>query len=126
MQTNDEQIDIYTKFFHGLSNPTRYKILLSLIGGEKSVGELVEDIGCSQSLISMQLKCLKWCNFVKATKEGKSSYYSISDERIIALIQLGQSISEGNTDKICTCEILKNESIKSEEIKNANGKENSK
>lgn len=109
MQTNDEQIEIYTQFFHALSNPTRYKILLSLKNGEKSVGELVEDTGCSQSLISMQLKCLKWCNFVKANKEGKSIYYSISDERIITLIQLGQFIAEGNTDKICTCEIIKNE-----------------
>ncbi len=123
MNINDGQIEIYTQFFHGLSNPTRYKILLSLINGEKSVSELVEDIGCSQSLISMQLKCLKWCNFVKATKEGKSIYYSISDERIIALIQLGQSITEGNTDKICTCEILKSESIKSKEVRTANGKE---
>lgn len=126
MQTNDEQIEIYTQFFHALSNPTRYKILLSLINEEKSVGELVEDTGCSQSLISMQLKCLKWCNFVKATKEGKSIYYAISDERIKALIQLGQSISEGNTDMICTCEILKNEGIKLEEAKKVNGKENPK
>ncbi|WP_097027341.1 ArsR/SmtB family transcription factor [Clostridium peptidivorans] len=126
MQTNDEQIEIYTKFFHGLSNATRYKILLSLINGEKSVGELVEDTGCSQSLISMQLKCLKWCNFVKATKEGKNIYYSISDKRIIVLVQLGQSIAEGNTNRICTCEILKNEGIKPEEAKKVNGKENSK
>lgn len=123
MQTNDEQIEIYTKFFHGLSNPTRYKILLSLINGEKSVGELVEDTGCSQSLISMQLKCLKWCNFVKGTKDGKSICYAISDERIKALIQLGQSISEGNRGSICTCEILKNESIKSKGVDETNGKE---
>lgn len=119
MQTNDEQIEVYTKFFHGLSNPTRYKIILSLINGEKSVGELVEDTDCSQSLISMQLKCLKWCNFVKSSKEGKNIYYSISDERIITLIKLGQFIAEGNTNNICTCEILKEE-------ENYNGRENSK
>jgi len=109
MRINDEQIEIYTKFFHGLSNPTRYKILLSLVNGEKNVSELVEDTGCSQSLISMQLKCLKWCDFVKSTKNGKNIYYYITDERIIALVQLGQSIADGNTDKICTCELLKNE-----------------
>lgn len=109
MQITDEQIEVYTKFFHGLSNPTRYQIILSLINGEKNVGELAEDIGCSQSLISMQLKCLKWCNFVKSTKEGKNIYYSIADERIKALIQLGQSIAEGNTDRICTCKIIESE-----------------
>lgn len=73
------------------------------------MGELTEDVGCSQSLISMQLKCLKWCNYVKSSKDGKNIYYSISDERVIVLVKLGQSIADGNTDKICTCEILKNE-----------------
>lgn len=47
MQTTDGQIEVYTGFFHGLSNPTRYKNILSLINGEKNVGELAQDIGCS-------------------------------------------------------------------------------
>ena len=109
MQFTDDQIEVYTKFFHGLSNPTRYRIILSLIDNPKNVGELAEDVGCSQSLISMQLKCLKWCNYVKSIKDGKNIYYSISDKRIVDLVKLGQSITEGNTDKICNCEILKNE-----------------
>lgn len=45
MYTNEDKIEAYSKFFHGLSNPTRYKIILSLITGEKSVGELVENNG---------------------------------------------------------------------------------
>ena len=109
MQIKNEQIEEYTKFFHGLSNPTRYRIILSLIDSPQNVGELADDIGCSQSLISMQLKCLKWCNYVKSLKDGKNIYYSISDERIIDLLKLGQYITEGNTDKLSTCEILKNE-----------------
>ena len=109
MKFTDDQIEVYTKFFHGLSNPTRYRIILSLIDNPKNVGELAEDVGCSQSLISMQLKCLKWCNYVKSIKDGKNIYYSISDERIVDLVKLGRSITEENTDKICTCEILKNE-----------------
>ena len=115
MQFTDGQIEVYTKFFHGLSNPTRYRIILSLIDKPKNVGELAEDVGCSQSLISMQLKCLKWCNYVKSIKDGKNIYYSISDEKVVDLVKLGQSITEGNTDKICTCEILKNEKFRQSE-----------
>lgn len=122
MQVPDGQIEVYTKFFHGLSNPTRYKIILSLINGEKNVGELAEDLGCSQSLISMQLKCLKWCNFVKSTQEGKNIYYSIADERIKVLIQLGQSMAEGNKERIFTCEVLESEKIKSKEVIEDNGR----
>lgn len=55
----------------------------------------------------MQLKCLKWCNYVKSLKDGKNIYYSISDERIIDLLSSGQYRTEGNTDKLSTCEILK-------------------
>lgn len=126
MQFTDEQIEVYTKFFHGLSNPTRYQIILSLIDSKKNVGELAEDLGCSQSLISMQLKCLKWCNFVKSAKEGKNIYYSIADERIKTIIELGRFLAEGNTNKICTCEILENEKMKSREEEEADGKRNLK
>ncbi len=105
----NEQLDAYTKFFHGLSNPTRYQIIASLLEGKRNVGELAECLRCSQSLVSMQLKCLKWCNFVKSIKEGKNIYYYISDERIKELIQLGQSIAEGSINNICTCEVIGNE-----------------
>ncbi len=123
MQIKNEQIEAYTKFFHGLSNPTRYQIIISLLNNKKNVSELVEDLECSQSLISMQLKCLKWCNFVKSTKEGKNIYYYISDERIKELIQLGQSIATGSINNICTCQILRNEKNELVEgnINNENG-----
>jgi DNA-binding transcriptional ArsR family regulator len=111
MQIKNEQIEAYKKFFHGLSNPTRYQIIISLLNGKKNVGELAEDLECSQSLISMQLKCLKWCNFVNSIKDGKNIYYYISDERIRELIQLGQSIAEGNKNNICTCEVIENEKM---------------
>jgi len=47
MQTTDGQIEVYTRFFHGLSNPTRYKNILSIVNEEKNEGELAQDIGCS-------------------------------------------------------------------------------
>jgi DNA-binding transcriptional ArsR family regulator len=114
MQVTDNQIEVYTEFFHALSNPTRYRIILSLLDNPKNVGELAEDVGCSQSLVSMQLKCLKWCNYVESIKDGKNIYYSISNERIIDLINLGQFIAEGNNDKLSTCKILKNEAYSNE------------
>jgi DNA-binding transcriptional ArsR family regulator len=112
MQIKNEQIEAYTKFFHGLSNPTRYQIIISLLNDKKNVGELSEELSYSQSLISMQLKCLRWCNFVKPIKEGKKVYYYISDKRIKEIIELGQSITEGSINNICTCEVIKDEENK--------------
>lgn len=109
MQMKSEQIEAYTKFFYGLSNPTRYRIIITLLEHKKNVGEIAEGLGCSQSLISMQLKCLKWCNYVSSIKEGKNIYYYISDERIKELIELGQSIAGKNISNICNCEVIGNE-----------------
>ncbi|MCL6445010.1 MAG: ArsR family transcriptional regulator, partial [Alicyclobacillus sp.] len=40
---------MYAKFFHGLSNPTRLRIVEILLDGEKNVSQLVEATGSTQS-----------------------------------------------------------------------------
>jgi DNA-binding transcriptional ArsR family regulator len=97
------QMEIYAKFFHGLSNPTRFRIVESLLEGEKSVGELVELLNISQSQVSNQLNCLRYCHFVSSRQEGKFVYYSISDERIRKLIKLGKEIVQENASFINNC-----------------------
>jgi DNA-binding transcriptional ArsR family regulator len=53
--------EIYAKFFHGLSNPTRLKIVQALLKREMNVSELVDELRVKQSQVSNQLACLKWC-----------------------------------------------------------------
>ena len=43
----------------------------------------------SHSAVSHQLSTLKFSNLVKARKEGKLVYYSLSDEHISSIIALG-------------------------------------
>jgi DNA-binding transcriptional ArsR family regulator len=97
------QMEIYAKFFHGLSNPTRFRIVELLLDGEKSVGELVELMDISQSQVSNQLTCLKNCHFVHSRQEGKFVYYSIVDERVRQLIRLGKEIVQENAAFINSC-----------------------
>jgi DNA-binding transcriptional ArsR family regulator len=74
--------ELNAKFFHGLSNPVRLKIVLNLLDSEKNVSTLVDELGMKQSQISNQLACLKWCGLVTSRQEGKFIYYQINDERI--------------------------------------------
>jgi DNA-binding transcriptional ArsR family regulator len=97
------QMEIYAKFFHGLSNPTRFRIVELLLDGEKSVGELVEILDISQSQVSNQLACLKNCHFVNSRQDGKFVYYTITDERVRQLIQLGKEIVQENAAFINSC-----------------------
>ncbi|MCY0875228.1 MAG: ArsR family transcriptional regulator, partial [Firmicutes bacterium] len=56
LQRNDEiQTELYAKFFHGLSNATRFKMTELLLEGEKSVSELVEAVSVSQGQVSNHL-----------------------------------------------------------------------
>jgi len=103
MLMTQSQTEIYAKFFHGLSNPTRLKIVEILLDGERTVSQLVEETGASQSQVSNQLACLKWCGYVTARQEGKYVWYKVSDERVRTLIELAREIVADNADRIQTC-----------------------
>ncbi|QQE78470.1 helix-turn-helix transcriptional regulator [Alicyclobacillus sp. SO9] len=94
------QTEIYAKFFHGLSNPTRFKIVEALLDQELNVSHLVDIIGASQSQVSNQLACLKWCGYVTSRQEGKYILYRISDERVRTILQLAKEIVAGNAENI--------------------------
>ena len=70
------------------SDSTRLKIMYSLSLGEKSVGEIVREVGASQSLVSHQLQVLRKANLVSTRKEKTSGYYSLSDEHVVKLLNL--------------------------------------
>ncbi|WP_157061768.1 ArsR/SmtB family transcription factor [Alicyclobacillus ferrooxydans] len=100
---DDVQTEIYAKFFHGLSNPTRFKIIKVLLDKEMSVGQLVEAIGASQSQVSNQLACLKWCGYVASRQDGKYVLYRIIDERVRTILQLAKEIVADNAEHIRCC-----------------------
>lgn len=100
---NTAQTEIYAKFFHGLSNPTRFKIVEALLDEEMNVSQLVDVIGASQSQVSNQLACLKWCGYVTSRQEGKYILYRISDERVRTILQLAKEIVADNAAHIRSC-----------------------
>ena len=95
--------ELIAKFFHGLSNPARFKIALALLNDKKTVSELVNELGMKQSQISNQLLCLKWCGYVSARKEGKFIYYQITDERVKKIIEMAREIVADNAEHINCC-----------------------
>lgn len=95
--------EIYAKFFHGLSNPTRFRIVQSLLEKDKNVSELVEELQIKQSQVSNQLACLKWCGYVSTRQEGKYVYYEIRDERIKQILQLASQVVGDNAAHISEC-----------------------
>ena len=67
---------------------TRLKILYAIMDGEKSVGEIQEEAGVSQSLASHQLKVLKEENLLAMRKDGTKVYYVLADDHVRDLLKV--------------------------------------
>ena len=63
-----------------LSNQTRLLILCQLAEGEKTVSELQEILGLSQSALSQHLAVLRRERIVRSRKEAQSVSYSLSGD----------------------------------------------
>ncbi|MBI4978906.1 MAG: winged helix-turn-helix transcriptional regulator [Spirochaetes bacterium] len=76
-------------FFKTLGDPTRIKIINALLHEELCVCDIAAVLNMNQTTISHQLKTLKAADMVKYRKEGKIVYYSLDDEHITEIYQLG-------------------------------------
>ena len=70
-----------------LSNPQRLRLLCALLDGERSVGELEEALGKSQSYVSSQLAKLRSEGLVKAARDGRVVRYSLADARVTPILE---------------------------------------
>lgn len=68
---------------------TRLKILHALYQKELCVCDLTAALDSNQSTISHQLRVLRSKNLVKFRKEGKMAYYSLADEHVVKIIEIG-------------------------------------
>ncbi|MFN4224243.1 MAG: ArsR/SmtB family transcription factor [Fervidobacterium nodosum] len=83
--TEDDLLKL-SDFFGLLSESTRLKIILELIGGEKNVSQISKNLNMSQSAVSHQLRILRQGRIVKFRKSGKNVFYSIDDEHVEGII----------------------------------------
>ena len=98
-----ESDEILMKFFKGLGDPTRLRIIEALLEEERNVSELIKLIGVPQSNISNHLACLKWCGYITSRKERTSVYYQITDERVRKIVGLAREIIADHAENLYTC-----------------------
>lgn len=96
--------DLVAKYFRGLGDPTRIRILELLRDeGELSVGELVERLGQPQPKVSNHLACLRWCGFIEARREHRTVYNRIADKRVVKMLDLAHTLLDDNADHVAAC-----------------------
>ena len=80
--------------FRMLGEPSRLKIVMALAKGEMCVYHLVKCCGGTQSGTSHQLRILKDNHVVKSRREGQNVLYSIADEHVLKMLELGREHAE--------------------------------
>jgi DNA-binding transcriptional ArsR family regulator len=84
MQQNAQRASSLLK---AMSNEHRLMVLCQLLHSEKSVGELEEIIGLSQSALSQHLARLRKDDLVKTRRSAQTIYYSLAGEEAQRVIE---------------------------------------
>ena len=71
--------------FRLLSEPTRLRLLDLLGDGERSVGSLAQELGCTQANVSKHLALLADAGLVERRHQGLHGYYRVRDPAVFAL-----------------------------------------
>ena len=83
--------DMYdlAELYKVFGDTTRIKILSVLRLQEMCVCDIADSLSMTQSAISHQLRVLKQMDLVKNRREGKTIFYSLADDHIVGILDLG-------------------------------------
>ena len=80
----------FANFFKTFADSTRLKIICALdVVESMCVCDIASALNMTKSAISHQLKYLKENNLVKQEKKGKEVYYSLSDDHVKDIYEIG-------------------------------------
>jgi DNA-binding transcriptional ArsR family regulator len=68
--------------FNAIAEAPRRAILDVLVGGEKAVGAIVDDLALSQPQVSKHLRVLSEVGLVRARADGRRRLYSLEPEQL--------------------------------------------
>jgi ArsR family transcriptional regulator len=80
------------EFFKTLGHPARIRVLELLAERDRSVGELLPEIGIESSNLSQQLGVLRRAGVVTARKDGNTVIYSIASPDIAELLVVARKV----------------------------------
>lgn len=86
---------VKAEFFKTLGHPARIRVLELLAERDRTVGELLPEIGLEASNLSQQLGVLRRAGVVMATKEGNTVVYSIASPVITELLAVARRALTG-------------------------------
>ena len=85
-----EELYDLAELFKVFGDTTRIRILFGLFESEMCVCDIAEVLSLTPSAISHQLKLLKQFKLVKSRRDRKTIYYSLADDHVRSIIDMGR------------------------------------
>ena len=82
----DEQLQRAAETLRVVSHPARLRIVEILVDGERSVTEVQDSLGITQSQTSQHLSNMRVRGVLKCRKDGNMVYYSIANPDVVKVI----------------------------------------
>ena len=83
--TPDEETQL-ADIFRLLGEPNRLRLVVACLDAPRSVGDLTEELGVSQSLVSQHLRLLRGGRLLKQTRSGRNVFYELPDCHIRTML----------------------------------------
>jgi len=80
------------EFFKTLGHPMRIRVLEMLSEHERSVGEMLAELGVEASNLSQQLAVLRRSGLVTARREASTVFYSLTSPQVAELLAVARRI----------------------------------
>lgn len=86
----------YARIFKALGDKTRLEIVVMLADGEKCACKVLEKFNFTQPTLSHHMKILCDCGIVTNRKEGKWTYYRLSESAVGEIIEFLKKLTNTN------------------------------
>ncbi|MFL0565243.1 ArsR/SmtB family transcription factor [Microbacterium sp. 179-I 1D1 NHS] len=82
MLTLASRVDVMNRLGRAMADPTRSRILLSLLDAPGYPAELARELDLSRTNVSNHLACLRGCGLIVASPEGRRTRYDVADPHL--------------------------------------------
>ena len=86
MLTIASRLDVMNRLGRAMADPTRSRILITLLDGPSYPAVLSRDLDLTRSNVSNHLTCLRDCGIIVAEPEGRKTRYEIADPHLAAAL----------------------------------------
>lgn len=87
MLNSSSRLDVVNRLGRAMADPTRARILVSLMEKPGYPAELAGDLDLTRTNVSNHLACLRGCGIVVAAPEGRRTRYEIADARVTRALE---------------------------------------